>query len=97
MDSGEYPRNLLLEQGEAFLIHNDCNGEIEPIPEHGFHCLECNRVVQDSEVIEDPNPTWRAGMDRERRLYYRALNQNLHCSISKLDVLTRYFRRKPLA
>ncbi len=55
MASEVYPRALLLERSEAYLIHKDCNGEIEPIPEHGAHCLECNRPVGNWEVIEDPN------------------------------------------
>ena len=46
------PRNLLRGRDEAVLIHKDCNGEIEPIPEHGHHCLVCNRVVEDFEELD---------------------------------------------
>ncbi len=53
MASQAYPRNLLSERDEVFLIHKDCNGEIEPIPEHGHHCLVCNRVVEDFEELDD--------------------------------------------
>ena len=52
MASEAYPRNLLRGRDEVFLIHNVCNGEIVPIPEHGHHCLVCDRVVKDFEEID---------------------------------------------
>ena len=32
------------------LIHKACLGQVEPIPEHGLHCLVCDAKVSDSEV-----------------------------------------------
>lgn len=52
MASEEYPTIGLLGRDGTFIIHNVCNGEIEPIPEHGHHCLVCNRVVEDFEELD---------------------------------------------
>ena len=56
MAADAYPRNLLRGRDEAILIHKYCNGEIEPIPHHGLHCLDCDRVVENFEVLEAPIP-----------------------------------------
>ena len=32
------------------LVHKGCLGEVEPVPEHGLHCLKCDCMVGDSEV-----------------------------------------------
>jgi len=35
-----------LEKDGGSLIHKECNGEVEPIPGHGLHCLTCDLVIE---------------------------------------------------
>ncbi len=41
----KYLRDDDEKQRKTYLVHKTCKGEIEPIPEYGFHCLVCDRKV----------------------------------------------------
>jgi len=43
---------VVLEKDGRFLIHKECNGEVEPISGHGLHCLACDRIIETTTTTE---------------------------------------------